>query len=173
LKQWYRPILAFFLPLFLALWVPVPSIPKKLDLLGMIRHIDSNNTHLGAVNEQIVDNLAGVSKLADTTSRISSNLHELKDGLTNQNQYLSHLDSYSKQEVDLSSSLHQLADRLVHDLNNVRQSAANQDRDVKQLLTTTNSLKQLAAQVEQTNGVIAGKLSKANTQSQQVANSMP
>jgi chromosome segregation ATPase len=173
LKTWYRPVLAFFIPFLIVAFAPVPSIPKKFDLIGMIRHIHSDNDHLNTVNANIVGDLNSISQLAGTSSQIDSHLHELRTGLSGQSQSLTRLGAYSRKEIDLSKSLNQLAIELSNNINTVHEYSATQNQSIANLITTANSLSKLASQIEKTNGTIANKLTTATQVSKQIASSMP
>lgn len=173
MKTSYRRILAFVLPFLVVAFAPVPSIPKKLDLVGMIQHIHTNNDDLNKVNSKIVGNLSGISQAAGTSAQIDSLLHSSKDGLASENQSLARLHVDSQQEIDLSKSLNQLAYKLSNNLNTVHQYSVVQNQSIINLLATANKLSKLATQIEQTNGTIASKLTTATEESKQIANNMP
>jgi hypothetical protein len=149
------------------------KLPADLDVLGMIRGIHTNNDSINTVNSKIVGNMADISRLSDTTAKIDAHLHTLQVGMAAPDASLSHLDTLSQQEVDLSVSFVGLANQLSGDLGTIKQASDSQQRSVQQMIQTTKALSQSAAQVASINGTIAGKLAQATQISGQVAQEMP
>lgn len=152
---------------------PKLAIPKNLDLLGMIKHIQSNNDSINAVNTKIVGNMEDINHLTDTTTRIDGDLHELYQGLGGPQASLGHLGALSEQEVELSQSFVGLAGNLTDDLGRIKQAGGSQQASVNAMIATTKALSQTAQNVERVNGTIAGKLGQATQMARIVAQEMP
>lgn len=156
-----------------AVVLPKGQLPANLDLIGMIKHIHSNNDNINSVNDQIVGNMVEISHLTDTTTQIDGELHTLQKGLSAPDASLVHLDALSQQEIDLSTQFRRLATQLNGDLGQVNQAADSQQNAIQQMIRTTKSLTGTAQQVVSINGTVAGKLSQATKISDQVAQEMP
>ncbi|WP_018131058.1 hypothetical protein [Effusibacillus pohliae] len=175
MNYYTRAILAFGIPFAVVAWAPVPHlhIPEKLDVLGMIRHINANNEGINSVNDKILKDMENINRQSDTTARIHNGLLTLQQGMSEQDASLADLNRLSSKQVELSSSLNRLAGILATDLRDVQQASASQFGSVQKLLETANSLSRLAQEVADVNGSIAGKLDRATQASGQVASNMP
>jgi hypothetical protein len=168
-----RGVLAFGIPFLVIGWAPVPTIPEKLDILGMIRQIYANNDGINSTNNEIVGNMKQINHLAGTTSRIGQQLTTLQQGLGEQDASLVNLNVLSQRQIELSDSLHKLANTLDHDLILVQQGSAGQSGSIQEMLETTRTLSRLAQEITTVNGTIAGKLDRAAKTTAEVVNSMP
>lgn len=173
MKHVTRALLAFGIPFLAVGWAPVPKIPEKLDVLGMIRHIYANNDGINSTNSRIVGNMEQINTLAGTTARIGQQLTTLKQGLGEQDTSLANLNQLSQRQIELSDSLNRLASTLNNDLKLVKQGSASQSGSVQNMLDTTRNLSRLAQEVTSVNGTIAGKLDRATKTTAEVANNMP
>lgn len=168
-----RAVLAFGIPFAVVAFAPVPQIPEKVDVLGMIRHIHANNDSINNTNSEIVGKMQKINDLAGTTSRINDNLVNLKQGMTQQDSSLANLQQLSQKQIELSDSLNGLANTLSSDLSSVEQNSAQQKNSVQQMLNTSASLSRSAKEAVDLNEQIAGKLDKATSASAEVVKSMP
>lgn len=168
-----RALLAFGIPFLAVGFAPIPKLPEKLDVLGMIHHIYANNNGINNENQKIVGNMKQISDLAGKTVSIGGHLNELNAGLKEQDSSLAHLNELSKKQVELSDSLHNLAGTLSTDLKNVKQSSASQDSSVQQMLDSASSLSRLAKEIADVNSTIANKLERAKNTTAEVESEMP
>ncbi|HEU4963854.1 MAG TPA: hypothetical protein VFV52_08380 [Bacilli bacterium] len=150
-----------------------PQVPTQWDLLGMIRSIYAKNEQINEVNGGIVGQMSDINRLSDTTGRIGEGLSTLQAGVTKQDRSLARLQTLSQKQIDLSIDLKNYATTLHGDLTRIKQGSGHQSASVQAMIRAAHQLAQTAAEVEQTNATIAGKVDRAADLSAEVAHDMP
>lgn len=168
-----RAAAAFLIPMAVVVVAPTPHIPPDMDILGMVRHINTNNNGINQVNNSIIGKMTNINNMTDTTQTIHSHLQTLQAGIGDQDKSLANLKVLSAKQVDLSESLHSLAQSLTGDLSTIYTSSKDQSAMLQKMQDSAATLARLADQLQQTNGTMAAKLDQATSKTAEVNQSMP